>query len=165
MYNTFNILKKVDAMKHFLLATVLLFLFTACQDTQEAQAKHDAKVAQEAREALLEELKAKEVEKKDNKYSQMGFSTQEGKIIIDTNKTKHFFNAFANKIKEKMNKIHKDLDEGMMKSSNAGIEIDKKHINIDLNKTKSFLEQWSKKMKVYAKEFNDIAKEFDNNTQ
>lgn len=158
MYNTFNILKKVDAMKHFLLATVLLFLFTACQDTQEAQAKHDAKVAQEAREALLEELKAKEVEKKDNKYSQMGFSTQEGKIIIDTNKTKHFFNAFANK-------IHKDLDEGMMKSSNAGIEIDKKHISIDLNKTKSFLEQWSKKMKVYAKEFNDIAKEFDNNTQ
>ncbi len=53
----------------------------------------------------------------------------------------------------------------MMKSSNAGIEIDKKHISIDLNKTKSFLEQWSEKMKVYAKEFNDIAKEFDNNTQ
>jgi len=165
MYNTFNILKKVDAMKHFLLATVLLFLLTACQDTQEAQAKHDAKVAQEAREALLEELKAKEVEKKDNKYSKMGFTTQEGKIIIDTNKTKHYFNAFANKIKAKMNKIHKDLDEGMMKSCNAGIEVDKKHISIDLNKTKSFLEQWSEKMKGYAKEFNDIAKEFDNNTQ
>ena len=49
-----------------------------------------------------------------------------------------------------------------MNSDEFQAEMDETHINIDLNKTKSFLDNWGKKMQGFVKEFNNIAKEFDN---
>ncbi|MEA1953138.1 MAG: hypothetical protein U9O24_01955 [Campylobacterota bacterium] len=157
-------------MKHILLTVILLFSLTACQDNKEEQAKHDAKVAQEAREQLLQELKLKEEqqkeeESKNNKLAHMGISTYDGKITIDTNKTQHFFKDIANKLKDRMHKINEDLKDNTLDHKEAGIQIDKGHVSIDLNKTKSFLDHWGIKMKVFAQEFNDLAKEFDNNTK
>ncbi|MEA3433773.1 MAG: hypothetical protein U9R13_04275 [Campylobacterota bacterium] len=149
--------------KHILFSLILLLLFSGCQDKKEEQAQHDAKVAQEARAELLkEQAKEQEALEKNNKYSKIGITSEDGKIIIDTNKTKSYFKDLAHQMKTKMDKMSKDLEKGIVKNEEAGIEANETHINIDLNKTKSFLDTWGKKMQGFVKEFDEIAKEFDN---
>lgn len=148
--------------KHILFSLILLLLFSGCQDKKEEQAQHDAKVAQEARAELLkEQAKEQEALEKNNKYSKIGITSEDGKIIIDTNKTKSYFKDLAHQMKTKMDKMSKDLEKGIVKNEEAGIEANETHINIDLNKTKSFLDTWGKKMQGFVKEFDEIAKEFD----
>ncbi len=153
-------------MKHILLTIFLLFSLSGCQDKKEDQAQHDAKIAKEARTQLLKEqaeAKQKQEElEKNNKYSKIGITKEDGKIIIDTNKTKSYFKDIAHQMKTKMDKISKDLKKGIVKNEEAGIEMDETHINIDLNKTKTFLDIWGKKMQGFVKEFDELAKEFDN---
>jgi len=152
-------------MKQILIAMILLLSFSGCQDKKEDQAQHNAKIAQEARAQLLKEQaeakkKQKELEK-NHKYSKIGITSENGKIIIDTNKTKSYFKDLAHQMKTKMDKMSKDLEKGIVKNEEAGIEMDETHINIDLNKTKTFLETWGKKMQGFVKEFDEIAKEFN----
>ncbi len=153
-------------MKHILLTIFLLFSLSGCQDKKEDQAQHDAKIAKEARAQLLrEQAEAKQKQEeleKNNKYSKIGIIKEDGKIIIDTNKTKNYFKDLAHQMKTKIDKISKDLEKGIVKNNEAGIEMDETHINIDLNKTKTFLDTWGKKMQGFVKEFDEIAKEFDN---
>ncbi len=154
-------------MKQLLIILVLLLSFSGCQDSKEKQAQHDAQVAQQAKTELLAQLKEEEKRKKElasqkeNKLSKIGITTEDGKIIIDTNKTKDFFKDIATKMKNKMEKLSKDIEQGIIKDKNAGIEIDEKHINIDLNKTKTFLENFTKKVQGFVKEFDNIAQEID----
>ncbi len=157
-------------MKQLLLTMILLFSFSGCQDAKEKQAQHDAQVAQQAKAEVLAELKAKEEAKrkkeleaqKNSKLSKIGITAEDGKIIIDTNKTRDFFKDVATKMKHKMEKLSNDLEQGMIKDKNAGIEVDETHINIDLNKTKSFLDNWGEKIQGFVKEFDNIAKEINN---
>jgi hypothetical protein len=141
----------------------LLFL-SACQDSTESQAKHDAKIAQEARDQLLKEQaetrKEKEEKEKNSKFTQMGIASKDGKVTIDTNKTKQYFKNLAHIMKNKMDKMSKDLEKGIVKNKEAGIEMDETHINIDLNKTKHFLDIWGKKIQAYVNDFDEITKEF-----
>ena len=151
-------------MKHILFSLILLLLFSGCQDKKEEQAQHDAKIAQEARAELLKEQaeakKKQEELEKNNKFSKIGITSEDGKIIIDTNKTKSYFKDLAHQMKTKMDKMSKDLEKGIVKNEEAGIEMDETHINIDLNKTKHFLDTWAKKMQGFVKEFDNIAKDF-----
>jgi hypothetical protein len=152
-------------MKNTLLSLLILFSLSGCQDKKEDQAKHDAKIAQEARAQLIKEqdaAKKKQAElEKNSKFSQIGVTSKEGKITIDTNKTKEYFKGLAHQMKTKMDKMSTDLEKGIIKNEEAGIEMDETHINIDLNKTKTFLETWGKKMQGFVKEVDSIAKEFD----
>ncbi|KYJ85625.1 hypothetical protein [Sulfurovum riftiae] len=156
-------------MKHPLIAIALtsLFLFSGCQESQK---EHDAKVAQQAREQLLKELKAKEEAKKkeeatlekQSKLSQMGFQkTDDGKIIIDMNKTKSYFQMLAAQMQSKVEEMNKELESGTIEEKEAGIEVNQTHINIDLNKTKSFLDNLGKKMQGYVKEFEGMVQELN----
>ena len=151
--------------KHLLVTIILLLSISACQDSKSNQAEHDAKVAHEARTQLLreqaeEKKKQEEIEKK-NKFSQIGIASKDGKIIIDTNRTKSYFKDLAHQMKTKMDKMSKDLEKGIVKNREAGIEMDETHINIDLNKTKHFLDTWGKKIQEYVNNFDEITKEFD----
>lgn len=150
-------------MKHILFSLILLLAFSGCQDKKEDQAQRDAKIAQEARAELLkEQAEAKKKSEQNSTYSKIGITSEDGKITIDTNKTKSYFKDLAHQMKTKMDKMSKDLEKGIIKNEEAGIEMDETHINIDLNKTKTFLETWGKKMQGFVKEFDEIAKEFDN---
>lgn len=156
------------SMKHVLFSLLLLLSFSGCQDKKEEQAQHDAKIAQEARAQLLKEQKTEEEAKKrqdefekNNKFSKIGITSENGKITIDTNKTKSYFKDLTYEIKTKMDKVGKDLEAGIIENEEAGIEANETHINIDLNKIKSFLDTWGKKMQGFIKEFDDIAKEFN----
>ena len=152
-------------MKNTLLSLLILFVLSGCQDKKEDQAQHDAKIAQEARTQLIkeqeEEKKKQEALEKNSTFSPIGVTSKEGKIIIDTNKTKSYFKGLAHQMKTKMDKMSQDLEKGIVKNEEAGIEMDETHINIDLNKTKTFLDTWGKKMQGFVKGFDDMAKEFD----
>ena len=150
----------------------LLFTLSGCNNAQENQAEHDAKVAAQAKAELRAELKHEEIEKaklhelelqKNNKLAHMGITTTNGKLIIDTNKTKSFFQQMAASLKVKADKFAKDMQEGTIDDKEAGIEVTKSHINIDLNKTKGYLDKWGKVFESYAKEFQKMTEEIDNN--
>jgi hypothetical protein len=157
-------------MKNTLLAILILFALSGCQDTKKNQAEHDAKIAAQAKAELRAELKKEAEEKakikeaemaKENKLSHMGISTDDGKLIIDTDKTKDFFLQMAMKMKIHADKFTKDMENGVIDDKEAGIEVNASHINIDLNKTKSFLDTWGKILEGYAKDFNTMTKEIN----
>lgn len=135
---------------------------------QEAALKKAQLETQAAKEALqkkqAEEAKRQEASKQNEKLSRVGINIKENKITIDTNKTKDFFQTIGKNIGYKLKKISDDLDQGVIQEKNAGVQIDKTHVNIDINKTKNFLEEWGKKMQGYVKEFDDMAKEMDRET-
>jgi len=150
-----------------IIAFSFLFLFSGCQENQQ---EHDAKVAREARESLIKELKAKEEAKrkkeaaieKQSKLSKIGFQkTPDGKIIIDMNQTKSYFQMLAQKMHAKVEKMNEELEHGNLQEKEAGIDINQTHINIDLNKTKHFLDNLGKKMQGYIQEFEGMIHELN----
>jgi len=157
-------------MRHILIALILLLSFSGCED-KEKQALHDAKIAQEAKAELLEELKVKEETRikeesaKKNKLSSVGISVDNDIIFIDTNRTRDFFQKIGKNIEAKLQKITKDLERGMIDDNQTGIKFSGEHINIDLNKTRDFLDSWGKKMQSLIEEVDTIAKEMNIQTQ
>jgi len=157
-------------MKTIVAAVALstLLLLTGCGESQK---EHDAKVAQQAREQLLKELKAKEEAQrkkeaeleKQSRLSQMGFKkTPDGKIIIDMNRTKTYFQQLTEQMQHKVEEMHQELESGNIQEEEAGIEVNQTHINIDLNKTKSFLDKLGEKMQTYVNEFDSVVQELNN---
>lgn len=160
----------MNMTKKSLITIATLFTFSGCQNAKENQAEHDAKVAAQAKAELRAELKKEQEEKarqheeelkQNNKLVNMGITTDNGKLIIDTNKTKDFFQKMAANIKVHADKFAKNMQKGVIDDKEAGIEVNETHINIDLNKTKSFLDTWSKTIEGYAKEFDTMTKEID----
>ena len=148
----------------------LLLALSGCNNAQENQAEHDAKISAQAKAEVRAEIKREEEEKsrlheielqKNNKLAHMGISTEDGKLIIDTNKTKSFFQQMAANLKVKADKFAKDMQEGTIDDKEAGIEVTKSHINIDLNKTKGYLDKWGKVFESYAKDFQKMTEEID----
>lgn len=154
-------------MRHLLMSLILLlsFSFTGCEN-KEQQAEHDAKIAQQAREALLAELEAKKeiTDKNASKLNRMGIHMEDGTITIDTNKTKDFFRDVNKKMGEQMKKLSNDIEKGIVETKEAGIEINEQHIHIDLNKTKDLLIDWGQKIQVFVQEFDEMAKMLEINS-
>ncbi len=160
-------------MKHIFLLGILLLTLTGCQDKAKEQAAHDAQIAEKVRAEVRAEYEAKEAARKAElekqkqvatKLNRMGIDMENGKIIIDTNQTKTFFNNLGKQMQQKIKKMSEDLQKGVIHDQEAGIEIDNEHINIDLNKTKTLLEIWTKKMQGFVKEFDNVAKNLERNT-
>ncbi len=151
-------------MKKILIALTVLLALSGCQDKQENQAAHDAKVAAQAKAELRAELKKEQeaaVQAQDNKLAHIGITTTNGKLIIDTNKTKSYFQKLAEKLKVHADKFAKDMENGDINNSEAGVVVTKTEINIDLNKTKSFLDNWGKTIEQYTKEFKKMTEELN----
>ncbi len=161
-------------MRYLLLTLILLLSFTGCQDKKndaKKQAAHDAKIVAETRAKVLAEVKAKEIAEKKREQSktptqinQMGIDMHNGTIIIDTNKTKDFFNALNQKMETKIKKVSEDLQKGILNLQEEGIQINENRVSIDLNKTKNLLETWGQRIQVFAKEFDDVTKSLEINT-
>ena len=145
-------------MQYILIIFLLSLSFTGCEDKE-----HDAAIAQQAREALLAELKAAQQQKENTDTSPMGIQVNNGVITIDTNKTKTYFSELNAKMASKMKKIHEDINKGVIDAKEAGIEVNNQHISIDLNKTQNVLQEWMQQMQLLAKEFDKAAKDLDAN--
>lgn len=149
-------------MPYILILLILTLSFTGCEDKEQAK-QHDAAIAQQAREALLAELKATQQQKENTHTSHMGIEVHNGIITIDTNKTQAYFSELNAKMASTMKKIHDDLNKGVIDAKEAGIEMNNNHISIDLNKTQNVLQEWIQQMQLLAKEFEMEAKDLDTN--
>jgi hypothetical protein len=152
-------------MRYLIVSLIVLFSFTACEN-KEKQAKHDAKVAQQARAELLAELEAKKAqeEKKSTEFNKIGINIDDGTITIDTNKTKDFFNTLGKKLDMQMTKMAADMEKGMIDNEEAGIEINEQLIHIDLNKTRDLLLNWGEQIQVFVQEFDKMAETLEINS-
>jgi len=132
-------------MRYLLVTLTLLLSLTGCQDKkqldEEAQAKHDAKIAQQVREEVLAELQAGklQVEKVPNKVIQEQILPE-----VTANQTQ------ISTIEEKHSLQHKNAQLNQM-----GIHMEKDSITIDTNKTKEFFNDLSKKLDVQMKKISD----------
>ena len=104
-------------MKYLLITLMLLLTFTGCQDKEneaQIQKEHDAKIVAQTRAKVLAEFEAKKAKDKEifakaraaasekklsekpmTKLNQIGIDMEHGTIVIDTNKTKKFFNNLS----------------------------------------------------------------------
>jgi len=95
-------------------------------------------------------------------FSKMGVDVGDGKLNIDLNQTKDFFNALRETFESTAQNLQKDLSEGKVDmAENVGIKIDKENINIDLNQTKNFVESFAKKIEDFLAELEKSVKEID----
>jgi len=93
-------------------------------------------------------------------FSKMGVDVGEGKLNIDLNQTKDFFNALRETFENTAQNIQKDISEGKVDmAENVGIKIDKENINIDLNQTKNFVESFGKKIEGFLAELEKSVKD------
>lgn len=148
-------------MKYLFYTLALCLALSGC-DSKESQSQHDAKVAKEAREQLLSELKAKEEAKKEKEQNsslyKFGITKEGSRITIDTNKTKTYFDEVAKTLSAQVNQFANEVKHG-----DAGIEADKSQITIDVNKTGRFLDNWAQKMQNFAEELDMLSASFEEN--
>ncbi len=92
-------------------------------------------------------------DKNSDLLEKVGVKIGEGKLNIDLNQTREFFDALKQTFENTAQKLQKDLSEGKVDmAENVGIKIDKENINIDLEKTKSFVEGFGKKIESFLAE-------------
>ena len=94
-------------------------------------------------------------DKNNDLLEKVGVEIGEGKLNIDLNQTRDFFDALKNTFESTAQNLQKDLSEGKVDmAENVGIKIDKEHINIDLEKTKNFIENLGKKIESFIGELD-----------
>jgi len=82
-----------------------------------------------------------------------GVEIGDGKLNIDLNQTRDFFNALKETFESTATNLQKDLSEGKVDmAENVGIKVDKENININLNQTKNFIESLGKKVEGFLAE-------------
>lgn len=142
--------------KNLLLISSLIFITTGCENKEEIakleQAKKDAQLAKEQRAQQLKEMQeskaAKELE-----LQNAGISMQDGKITIDTDKTKEFIADLSKKVSKQVEQVSKDLQDGLVETT-ENTEFKKEYISIDLNKTKAMLNEWENKIENFVNEID-----------
>ena len=166
-------------MTKFLLSGLLLaaslFFLNACESKEEREKAKEAiafkdeqvKLMQSAKEAdkqpaVKEETTLPEPRKEtrteeDNQsiLHRMGIESGEGKLVIDTHKTKEFFLKVSDDLKEVARDIKKEINENNLTITRSiGIEQNGTALQIDLNKTKSFFEDLGKRVDDFVNELN-----------
>jgi len=92
----------------------------------------------------------------------LGIKVEDGKIELDTNKTKSFFETLQKKAQEQAVKIEKGIEEGSLDlTESVGIKVEDQKIELDLNKTKSFLENLAQKAATFLETINKDIQEFN----
>ncbi len=163
-------------MKYLLPIFLVAALLTGCEQKHETheksvlQAEHDAKTTQQAHPTLMKEHNTQEtLPKKKNvpvsaqgKLTHLGITTTpDGKIIIDTNKTKNYFQQLAKQMKAKADELAKEMQQGAIEEKEVGVEVNQTKIVIDLNKTQSFMKKWTQKMQGFVKDMETLSKTID----
>lgn len=103
-------------------------------------------------------------------FKKLGVDIGDGKINIDMNQTKDFFNSLQSMFEGAAQNIQNDLKEGKVDmAENVGIKIDKENINIDLEKTKNFMSNLGKLVEGFLGEMDksvqNVKDELDKTTK
>jgi hypothetical protein len=101
-------------------------------------------------------LEKPEVQQEADMLNRLGFEFKEEKIIIDINKTSHFFEMLELQMEKKVKEIEtKIMNADINLSKGMGVQIEGDEIGIDLNKTKNMLQQINILMKDIFLDINN----------
>jgi len=153
-------------MRNFKLIVASLItipLIFACGNSKDSNTTNSKESVKSIKYGDFERVEDKRVivlekEKKDDKIlKKMGIdTTNDGKIVIEPNKTKEFLKNIATIFATEAKKL-KDKNSNI-KSSDLGIEASRDKIIIDTKKSKKFLEKLSHDLDEMAK---DLEKSFE----
>jgi len=139
-------------------------LMSGCESKEEQERARQAELIKS--EQLKKEEAQRQAAQEIPTLSKIGVSTDDGKIVIDTNKAKEFFGKLHQNIDSKSKELDKELKEGNLSITNSiGIEATQEKVSIDLNKTRNFLEGWGKQMESFAREFDKLTKMLNSNDE
>lgn len=94
--------------------------------------------------------------------SLLGIKIEDGKIELDTNKTKSFFETLQKKAQEEAKKIEKGVEEGKLDlKESVGLRVEDQKIELDLNKTKDFFENLAQKAATFLETLDKEFQSFD----
>ncbi len=163
-------------MKYLLPIFLAAALLTGCEQKHEThkksvpQAEHNVQEVQQTHPTLMKAPHKKEIpaNKKaapsaaQGKLTHLGITTTpDGKIIIDTNKTKSYLEQLAKQMKAKADEFAKEMQQGAIEEKEVGIEVNQSKIVIDLNKTQNFMEKWTQKMQGFVKDMEKLSETID----
>ena len=142
-------------MRYLLVTLSLLLSLSGCQDkkqlNEEAQAKHDAQIAQQARAEVLAELKAGTLQAGNLQVKKVQIEKLQKKVIQEQAHPEDKLQQTQMPKKEEKHSLgHKNAQLNQM-----GIHMEKESITIDTNKTKAFFNDLSKKLNVQMKKISD----------
>ena len=119
--------------------TIFSMLFLAACENKEEVLVEEKRVETKKIERIEANISKEE---KGDLLHQLGFDFKDEKIVIDINKTSHFFEQLevqmqdtAKEIETKIANSELNMSEGM------GIQLEGEQIGIDLNKSKNMLQQ------------------------
>jgi len=96
----------------------------------------------------------------------MGVSMEDGRLIIDTHKTRAFFDSFRKRLDNGSKRFDRELKEGNLTVTvPVGVEVKRESLSIDLNKTRSFFDGWGQKIEAFEKEFAGMTQAFYEHNQ
>lgn len=148
-------------MRYFIFLLFISLFLIGC----ESQAERDARITQEAREALLAEQALEEKEKKHLEESttlgRMGITREDQKIMIDTNRTKHFFENAAAKLTSDIKGITQEIGSEIEKVKDETVKVEGEQVAIDFNKTARILDKWGEKMQGFVHKIGNFSKEIE----
>jgi len=93
-------------------------------------------------------------------FEKLGIEVGEGKLNIDLNKTKSFFDTLQGMLQAKAEKLQHEIAEGSVDlGEKVGIKVDNERIDIDLKKTRSFIEELGNTVASVVREIDGVVKE------
>ncbi len=84
----------------------------------------------------------------------MGLQVDHGRIILDTKKSKEFFEALGKQLKSGVDQSVQKAKQHAPSGSDLGIQVQGEKVVIDLNRTKSFMKGWVETMEILGRELN-----------
>ena len=84
----------------------------------------------------------------------MGLQVESGRIILDTEKSKNFFESLGKAIEKNIHQGMEKAEQHVPSGEDLGIQMDDKKVVIDLNKTKNFMKVWVETLEVLGRELN-----------
>jgi len=123
---------------------IILLFFIGCQSDENLIKEKSSK----------SELTEKEVAVKQDKndtsslLNELGLSFEQDKIIIDINKTGHFFETLEGSLEERVANVDLNI------TRDAGVVISDDEVSVDLNKTKKLLDNVSSFFETLINDIN-----------
>jgi len=84
----------------------------------------------------------------------MGIEVGDGRIVIDTNRTRSYFEALERQIRHGVDQGVRKARQHASSVDDIGIHVSRDKVEIDLNKTKHFLKIWGESMKILGEELD-----------
>ncbi len=91
----------------------------------------------------------------------IGIEIDQNRVTIDLKKTKSFFTALQETLRQKAEQLQKNMEEGRLKMDEIGLKLDEERVEVDLQKTKTFIETFEQKINSFLQELDSSVRKLN----